>query len=79
MLPLAAEFNCPITGGDTNSWNGSLVISVTALGEVPRERRWRRAAHALATPSWSRGQFGGSISGKQFDFSAAPARSVLAG
>src|SRR4051812_34975556 len=26
MLPLATEFDCPIVGGDTNSWDGSLVI-----------------------------------------------------
>src|SRR5437870_9976821 len=46
MLPLAAEFDCPIAGGDTNSWDGPLVISVTALGEVPPQRRWlRNGAH----------------------------------
>src|SRR5262245_33368905 len=43
MLPLAAEFDCPITGGDTNSWDGPLVISVTALGVVPPKRRWLRS------------------------------------
>src|SRR5688572_28820097 len=34
LLPLAEEFECALAGGDTNSWNGPLVISVTALGET---------------------------------------------
>src|SRR5580765_835904 len=32
MRMIAAEFDCPIVGGDTNSWNGPLVISVTIFG-----------------------------------------------
>ena len=34
LLPLAEEYGIAIAGGDTNSWNGPLVISVTALGRV---------------------------------------------
>src|SRR5690242_20693562 len=34
MLPLAEKFRVAIAGGDTNSWDGPLVISVTAIGEV---------------------------------------------
>lgn len=33
LIQLANEFNVVIAGGDTNSWNGPLVISVTVLGE----------------------------------------------
>lgn len=68
MVPLAAEFDCPIAGGDTNSWDGSLVISVTALGEVPLERRWRRSGARPGDVIVVTGSFGGSILGKQFDF-----------
>jgi thiamine-monophosphate kinase len=68
MLPLAAEFDCPIAGGDTNSWDGPLVISVTALGEVPPERRWRRSGARPGDAILVTGQFGGSILGRQFDF-----------
>ncbi len=32
ILPLAVEFDLPIAGGDTNTWDGPLVIAVTALG-----------------------------------------------
>jgi thiamine-monophosphate kinase len=68
MLPLAAEFDCPIAGGDTNSWDGPLVISVTALGVVPPERRWRRSGALPGDAVIVTGEFGGSILRKQFDF-----------
>src|SRR5439155_14937210 len=68
MLPLAAEFDCPIAGGDTNSWDGPLVISVTALGEVPPQRRWLRNGAHPGDAILVTGEFGGSIRGRQFDF-----------
>ena len=68
LLPLAAEFDCPIAGGDTNSWDGPLVISVTAFGAVPPERRWRRSGARPGDAILVTGSFGGSILGKQFDF-----------
>lgn len=33
IMQLANEFDVVIAGGDTNSWNGPLVISVTVVGE----------------------------------------------
>jgi thiamine-monophosphate kinase len=68
MLPLAAEYDCPIAGGDTNSWDGPLVVSVTALGEVPHQRRWLRSGARPGDAILVTGQFGGSILGKQFSF-----------
>jgi len=68
MLPLAAEFDCPVAGGDTNSWDGPLVICVTALGVVPPERRWRRSGALVGDVILVTGEFGGSILLKQFDF-----------
>lgn len=68
MLPLAAKFDCPLAGGDTNSWDGPLVISITALGEVPPERRWRRNGARPGDAIVVTGQFGGSILARQFDF-----------
>jgi thiamine-monophosphate kinase len=68
MLPLIGEFVCPIAGGDTNSWNGPLVISITALGEVPPERRWLRSGARPGDAIVVTGKFGGSILGGQFDF-----------
>ena len=68
MLPLAAEFNCPIVGGDTNSWNGGLVISVTALGETAPGSAWVRSGARPGDVVMVTGQLGGSILGKHFDF-----------
>lgn len=68
ILPLAAEFDCPLAGGDTNSWDGPLVISITALGEVPPERRWRRSGARPGDAILVTGRFGGSILARQFDF-----------
>ncbi|MSR31077.1 MAG: thiamine-phosphate kinase [Gemmataceae bacterium] len=64
----AREFNCPIVGGDTNSWNGPLVISITLLGVPgPRGPVMRGGAkagdHLLVT-----GPLGGSLLGKHLDF-----------
>jgi thiamine-monophosphate kinase len=68
MIPLATEFDCPVAGGDTNSWDGPLVISVTALGQAPSGRRWLRSGARPGDAIVVTGQFGGSILGKQFDF-----------
>src|SRR5207248_8962470 len=68
LLPLAAEFDCPVAGGDTNSWDGPLVISVTALGEVPPDRRWLRSGAHPGYAILVTGHFGGSILGPQFSF-----------
>jgi thiamine-monophosphate kinase len=64
MLPLAEEFSVAIAGGDTNTWDGPLVIDVTALGRVTaRGPLTRNGAlpgdHVLVT-----GQLGGSILGR---------------
>lgn len=68
LLPLAADFRCSIVGGDTNSYDGPLVISVTAIGRTtdvgPLLRSGARPGDAIVVT----GEFGGSILGKQFDF-----------
>ena len=34
ILPLAEKYDLAIAGGDTNSWDGPLVITATLLGQV---------------------------------------------
>ncbi|MHB8971314.1 MAG: thiamine-phosphate kinase [Pirellulaceae bacterium] len=68
ILDLAAEFQVALAGGDTNTWDGQLVISVTALGQLTargplRRDQGRPGDHILVT-----GHFGGSILGKHFSF-----------
>jgi thiamine-monophosphate kinase len=64
MLPLAERFNLDIVGGDTNSWDGPLVISVTVIGRTtargPLRRRGARVGDALLVT----GSLGGSILGR---------------
>ena len=64
MLPMAERFGVTIAGGDTNSWDGPLAISITALGETtergPLLRRGGQAGDQLLVT----GQLGGSILGR---------------
>ena len=74
LLPLAAEFECAIAGGDTNSWSGPLVISVTAIGEVAVDRAWLRSGAQAGDVILVTGSFGGSR-----DHPAGSLEPVLAG
>ena len=68
LRDMADAFQVAIVGGDTNSWNGPLVISVTLLGEPagrgPVTRGGARPGDWLLTT----GSLGGSILGKHLDF-----------
>lgn len=68
LLPLADQFDIPIAGGDVNSWDGPLVISVTALGRPgprgPLTRSGARPGDAILVT----GELGGSIRGRHLDF-----------
>jgi thiamine-monophosphate kinase len=68
LLPLAAQFDCAIAGGDVNSWDGPLVISVTALGEVQPGREWRRSGARPGDLILLTGALGGSILGRHLTF-----------
>jgi thiamine-monophosphate kinase len=68
MLPLAEEFGVAIAGGDTNSWNGPLVVSVTLLGKVTSRGPLRRNGARPGDRILVTGSLGGSILGHQFDF-----------
>ena len=68
LLPLAEKYDLAVAGGDTNTWDGPLVVSITALGLVgPRGPLTRSGARPrdriLVT-----GSFGGSILGHHLDF-----------
>jgi thiamine-monophosphate kinase len=64
VLSTAAKYDVAIAGGDTNSWDGPLVINVTALGEVQPGREWRRSGARPRDRILVTGTFGGSILGK---------------
>jgi thiamine-monophosphate kinase len=68
LLPLAEQFGVVIAGGDTNTWDGGLVISVTAVGEAGPRGTWRRSGARPGDRVLATGQFGGSLLGKHFEF-----------
>jgi thiamine-monophosphate kinase len=68
ILDIAGKYDVAIAGGDTNTWDGGLVVSVTALGQLTargplRRDRAQPGDHILVT-----GRFGGSLLGKHFSF-----------
>lgn len=68
LIPLAEEFDLAIAGGDTNTWDGPLVVSITALGlphaRGPLLRGGARPGDRIVVT----GSFGGSILGHHLDF-----------
>lgn len=68
MLPLAEQFDLAIAGGDTNTWDNPLVISITAFGEVTEHPPLTRGGALPGDQIVVTGSFGGSILGKHLDF-----------
>jgi len=68
LLPLAAEFGVAIAGGDTGSWDGPLVISIAAIGELTERGPLLRSGAQPGDAIVVTGSFGGSILGRHFRF-----------
>jgi thiamine-monophosphate kinase len=64
----ADAFNTAIVGGDTNSWDGGLVISVALLGEPGPQGPILRSGARPGDWLMVTGSLGGSILGKHLDF-----------
>ncbi len=68
LLELASRYDVAVAGGDTNTWDGGLVICVTAIGQVTSQGALRRDGARPNDLILVTGSFGGSILGKHFDF-----------
>jgi thiamine-monophosphate kinase len=68
LREMADQFDTAVIGGDTNSWNGPLVIAVTILGEAPASGPVRRSGARVGDWLLVTGPLGGSILGKHLDF-----------
>jgi thiamine-monophosphate kinase len=68
LREMADAFDTALVGGDTNSWEGPPVISVTLIGEATERGPVRR--HGAKPGDWLMvtGPLGGSILGKHLDF-----------
>jgi thiamine-monophosphate kinase len=68
LREMADAFDTAIVGGDTNSWDGPLVISITLLGEATERGAVRRRGATPGDRLLVTGPLGGSILGKHLDF-----------
>lgn len=68
LLPLAREFDVALAGGDTNTWDGPLVLSITVLGEPTGRGPVLRSGARPGDWIFVTGPLGGSLSGHHLDF-----------
>jgi thiamine-monophosphate kinase len=61
-------FNCPIVGGDTASWNGRLVLTVTVMGRSAGIEPITRSGAKTGDLIYVSGPLGGSLSGRHMTF-----------
>jgi thiamine-monophosphate kinase len=64
MSCLAREYDVPLVGGDTNAWDGPLVVSVTVLGESTGRGPVRRNGARPGDVVFVTGPLGGSLLGR---------------
>jgi thiamine-monophosphate kinase len=68
LREMADAFDTALVGGDTNTWDGPLVISVTVLGEAVGRGIVTRAGAKPGDWLMTTGSFGGSIHGRHLEF-----------
>lgn len=68
LIPLAKEFDITLAGGDTNSHDGPLVISVTAIGQSTARRPLTRSGGLPGDWLLVTGHLGGSLASHHLDF-----------
>jgi thiamine-monophosphate kinase len=64
MTPLAARFGVVLAGGDTNAWDGPLVVSITVLGETVAPGPVLRSGARPGDAIFVTGPLGGSLLGR---------------
>ncbi|MFN0198034.1 MAG: thiamine-phosphate kinase [Planctomycetaceae bacterium] len=68
IFDLAREFDVALPGGDTNSWDGPLVVNITALGTPGPRVPITRSGAQPGDWIFATGEFGGSIAGHHLTF-----------
>lgn len=77
LTSLADEFETVIVGGDTNSWNGPLVINVAITGEVPAGNAITRSGAKPGDWIFVTGSLGGSIAGRHLEFTPRVSEALI--
>jgi thiamine-monophosphate kinase len=77
MIPFAQQHGIVIAGGDTNTWDGPLAISVTAIGTVTSSGPLTRNGGKVGDQIFVTGSLGGSILGKHLDVEPRVAEALL--
>ena len=67
MERMAEEYGVALVGGDTNAWDGPLVVSVTVLGEATGRGPVRRSGAKVGDAILVTGPLGGSLLGRHLD------------
>jgi len=68
ILPLAEQYDVAIAGGDTNTWEHPLAVSVTVFGEPPPRGSLLRSGAQVGDWILVTGALGGSLLGHHLDF-----------
>jgi thiamine-monophosphate kinase len=68
LQELAEQYHVVVAGGDTNSWDGPLVISVTLLGEATPNGGVLRSSAQVGDWIFVTGSLGGSLDGRHLTF-----------
>lgn len=68
VCQVAERFQVALAGGDTNCWDGPLVVGLTAIGKTVSGMAWVRSGALPGDAIVVTGPLGGSILGKHLDF-----------
>ncbi len=68
VCQVAERYNIALAGGDTNCWDGPLVVGLTAVGKTVGGLAWVRSGALPGDAIVVTGPLGGSILGKHLDF-----------
>lgn len=68
VCQVAERYNIALAGGDTNCWDGPLVVGLTAIGKTVGGVAWLRSGALPGDAIVVTGPLGGSILGKHLDF-----------
>lgn len=69
ICEVCEQHGIALAGGDTNCWNGPLVLQLTAVGKVVNNVVWTRSGAQPNDLVVVTGPLGGSLLGKHLDFS----------